>query len=190
MTNEECAHSELKPDSATIPSSLKHSDDPSLIPVLKDPSPPFYAIPSYEFHRPDGYYITTDKRSIDFKVVTQYLLHEAYWKDTRTPENILEGGQNSLTFSILKRQPGGDVFCGYGRLITDYATFAYLSDIFVLERERGKGLGKWIVAAMFRHPNLHNKKMRWLLFTGDAQGLYRPFGFEEYQANNLMYRYG
>jgi GNAT superfamily N-acetyltransferase len=63
-------------------------------------------------------------------------------------------------------------------VITDYATFAWLADVFVLDSERGRGLGKWLVEVILAHPELQGFR-RWVLATKDAQELYRRFGFIE-----------
>jgi GNAT superfamily N-acetyltransferase len=60
--------------------------------------------------------------------------------------------------------------------VTDYATFAYLCDVFVLEGHRGRGLSKWLVECMLADPEVQGLR-RWTLFTRDAQGLYARFGF-------------
>jgi GNAT superfamily N-acetyltransferase len=64
------------------------------------------------------------------------------------------------------------------RVISDCATFAYIADVFVDEAHRGKGLGKLLMQAMMRHPDLRGLR-RWSLATCDAHGLYRQFGFSE-----------
>ena len=81
--------------------------------------------------------------------------------------------ENSLPFGLYDN----DRQIGFARVITDYATFAYLADVFVLEDARGAGLGKWLVAAIISHPELQGLR-RWMLATRDAHGLYRAVGFE------------
>ena len=66
---------------------------------------------------------------------------------------------------------------GFGRVITDYATFAYIGDVFILEKYRGRGLAKWLVESMTAHPELQGLR-RWMLATRDAHGLYARFGFQ------------
>jgi GNAT superfamily N-acetyltransferase len=81
---------------------------------------------------------------------------------------------HSLAFGLYR----GEAQIGFARVVTDYATFAYLADVFVLPAERGKGLGRWLVATLLAHPALPGLR-RWLLGTRDAQGLYRRCGFTE-----------
>ena len=82
--------------------------------------------------------------------------------------------ENSLTFGLF----AGEVQVGFARVVTDYATFAYLADVFVLEDHRGRGLGKWLIEVVLSHPDLRRLR-RWMLATGDAHELYRKYGFAE-----------
>ena len=86
---------------------------------------------------------------------------------------------NSFCFGVYE----GDKQVGFGRLITDYATFAYFSDVFILEEYRGLGLAKWLVETMLQHPEVQGLR-RWLLVTKDAQELYRQFGFQEVKSSD------
>jgi len=61
-------------------------------------------------------------------------------------------------------------------VISDFATFAYLGDVFVLDAYHGRGLGKWMMESIMRHPSLQGLR-RWILLTRDAHGLYSQFGF-------------
>ncbi len=63
------------------------------------------------------------------------------------------------------------------RVVTDYATFAYLCDVFVLESHQGKGLGVWLMQCVIEHPELQGLR-RWHLLTRDAHTLYREVGFK------------
>lgn len=65
----------------------------------------------------------------------------------------------------------------FARVISDFATFAYLGDVFVIQEYRGRGLSKWLVDAILNHPDLQGLR-RFMLATLDAHGLYRQFGFE------------
>lgn len=65
---------------------------------------------------------------------------------------------------------------GYARVISDYATIAYLGDVYVLPEYRGKGLSKWLIATVMKHPELQQLR-RWILLTGDAHELYKKFGW-------------
>ncbi len=99
-------------------------------------------------------------------------LNDAYWARNRPTEVIDRSLENSLCFSAWD----GDEMIGFARVVTDYATFAWLCDVFVDEAHRGKGASRLLVQASAEHPQLQG--VRWLLGTRDAHGLYEKFGFE------------
>lgn len=115
--------------------------------------------------------ISTNRSRLDIEVVHGYLA-SSYWA-AGMPRDVLERGiENSLTFGIYHR----DQQVGFARVITDLATYAYLSDVFVLEGYRGQGLSKWLIECVLSHPDLQGLR-RFALFTRDAQGLYERYGF-------------
>ena len=65
---------------------------------------------------------------------------------------------------------------GFARIVTDYATFAWVADVFVVPEHRGRGLSKWLMEVIISHPQLQGFR-RWVLATKDAHGLYEQFGF-------------
>lgn len=78
---------------------------------------------------------------------------------------------------------------GFARVISDFATYAYLADVFIVPEERGKGLSKWLIQVIVDHPGLRGLR-RFVLATKDAHGLYAQFGFTEYaNPDRLMCRY-
>lgn len=137
------------------------------------------------WRRDDGFEVSTDKTRIDFEVVHGFL-SRIYWAENMPREVMARAIEGSICFSVF--DPAG-AQVGFGRVITDRATFAWLSDIFVLESYRGRGLAKWMVRLMQDHPDLQGLR-RWLLGTRDAQELYRSFGFKEVAAGNLMAKAG
>lgn len=121
-----------------------------------------------------GFVISTDPTRLDVERVFHYLAYESYWANGRTRAMIERSIAHSLAFGIYKdRQQVG--FC---RVVTDYATFAWLCDVFVLEPFRGLGLSKWMMEIVTLHPELQGVR-RWMLGTKDAQELYRQYGFTE-----------
>jgi GNAT superfamily N-acetyltransferase len=90
----------------------------------------------------DGYTISTDRSRLDLDAIHGYLTGEAYWS-LGLPRDVMERSfQNSLCFGLYG--PDG-AQAGFGRVVTDRATFAYLADVFVFAGHRGRGLGKWLV---------------------------------------------
>lgn len=124
--------------------------------------------------RQGEFVISTDSARVDVDVVQQFLSEESYWAQN-CPRSIVERMiQGSMTFGIYHEPSGAMV--GFARVITDRATFAYLSDVFVLSDWRGKGLSKWLMEVIWSHPDLQGQR-RWLLATRDAHGLYEQYGF-------------
>jgi len=123
-------------------------------------------------HRVGDYLISTDKSLLEIETVQQYLSGQSYWAKGRSRERTVRSIENSLCFGAYgpdKRQ------AGFARVVTDYATFAWICDVFVLDAHRGRGLGKALVEAIVAHPDLQGLK-RLLLITRDAHELYRRHG--------------
>jgi len=116
--------------------------------------------------------ITTDYSKIDIESVYT-LLSKSYWANSRKKEVIIKSLQNSLCFSMFHKNKQ----IGLVRVITDYATFAYLCDVIIDEEYRHNGLGKWYLDCVFKYPGLENLR-RWCLITRDAHKFYKNFGFK------------
>ena len=115
--------------------------------------------------------ISSDRSLIDLWVVHSFLT-ESYWAKGVSEEIVQRSIENSICLGAYK--DGEQV--GFARAVTDRATFAFLADVFVIESERGNGVGKMLVEAALNHPELRELR-RWLLATDDAHGLYERFGF-------------
>ena len=90
-----------------------------------------------------------------------------------------EVGEKSPLLAKLARNGAPQV--GFARVITDFATVAYLGDVFVLEAYRGRGLSKWMMECIMQHSSLQGLR-RWILLTQDAHGLYAKSGFTALRA--------
>jgi GNAT superfamily N-acetyltransferase len=121
-----------------------------------------------------GFTISTDKELLDFDIIHKYLATESYWGIGMPVQKLEKAIENSLCFGIYK----ADAQAGFARVVTDMSTFAYLCDVFVLEKHRGLGLSKWLLQTIMAYPGLQGLR-RWSLATADAHGLYRQFGFTE-----------
>jgi|SRR2546425_10932892 len=119
------------------------------------------------------YIISTDKRRLDLSVVHGFLT-ASYWAAGIPLEIVKKSIEHSLSFGVYK----GDKQVGFARVITDYATFAYIGDVFILEDYRGQGLSQWLMQVIADYPELQGLR-RWLLLTRDAHGLYKKTGFVE-----------
>ena len=120
----------------------------------------------------DDYVISTDKSKLDLSLIHSFLSTQAYWSLNIPFAIVKRSVENSLCFGVY--QGGRQV--GFARIITDYATIAYLGDVFILTEHRGKGLSKRLVGEIMTHPDLQGLR-RWMLLTSDAHGLYRQYGW-------------
>ncbi|MDQ3321216.1 MAG: GNAT family N-acetyltransferase [Acidobacteriota bacterium] len=116
--------------------------------------------------------ISTDRNRLQIGAIHKFLSEESYWAQERTLEQTTRAIKNSLPFGVYK----GENLVGFARVVTDYATFAYLGDVFILEEFRGKGLSRRLMGTILAHPDLQNFR-RWILATRDAHALYEKSGF-------------
>jgi GNAT superfamily N-acetyltransferase len=116
-------------------------------------------------------FVSSDKTKLDLELICTFL-SSAYWSSNRSTDSILKSLEHSLCFGLYHH----DKQIGMARVITDYATFAYLCDVFVLKDYRGRGLGKLLMQTVLEYPDLTLLR-RFMLATKDAHGLYSQFGF-------------
>lgn len=105
--------------------------------------------------------------------VIHEFLTNCYWAKGIPRDVVARSIEHSLCFGIYHRSEGQ---VGFARVISDFATIAYLGDVFVLEAHRAHGLSKWLMECIMQHPALQGLR-RWILLTRDAHGLYSQFGF-------------
>ena len=126
---------------------------------------------THEWHNGE-YTISDDRARLDVDAIHKFLSEESYWAKERTREQTMLAIKNSLPFGVYK----GENLIGFARVVTDYATFAYLGDVFILEEFRGQGLSLWLMETIVNHPDLQGFR-RWILATRDAHALYEKFDF-------------
>lgn len=136
--------------------------------------------------RRDGYLLSTERALIDAGAVHAYL-RRSYWSPGIRREIVERAMAGSLCYAVHDERASPRALAGFGRVITDGATFAYICDVFVLENHRGRGLSKWLVETMLANPGLARVR-RWLLATRDAHGLYARFGFMPVPGERWMER--
>lgn len=137
----------------------------------------------YEAHE-NGFTISTDKSKLDIAVIHDYLSAHSYWAKDIPFEKVERSISFSFCFGVYKQNEQ----VGFARLITDYTTYAYLADVFILPPYRGLGLSKWLMAFITANPEVQGLR-RWVLATQDAHGLYARYGFEPYdKPERLMQR--
>ncbi|MDQ3805710.1 MAG: GNAT family N-acetyltransferase [Acidobacteriota bacterium] len=127
--------------------------------------------------------MSTERERLDLSVIHRFISVESYWGKGRPPEVMRKAVENSLPFGVYR----GDELVGFARVVTDYATFAWLADVFVVEEHRGRGLSKWLMEVILSHPRLQGFR-HWVLATKDAHELYRRFGFKVVGERRRYYR--
>lgn len=120
----------------------------------------------------DNYCISTDRSKLDMSVIHGFL-SKSYWAEDIPVEIVKRSIENSLCFGVYN----GTKQVGFARVISDYTTFAYLGDVFIIESERGKGLSKWLMECILKHKQLQGLR-NFSLLTRDAHSLYAQYGFE------------
>lgn len=128
-----------------------------------------------EVHRGD-YWISTDRNRLDIDSIHQFLANKSYWSKDIPYSIVNKAVSKSLCFGVFM----DDEQIGFARVVSDYVTFAWLADVYILEEFRGMGLGKWMLEFIMSHPDLQSLR-RWMLATRDAQGLYARYGFKPIQ---------
>jgi GNAT superfamily N-acetyltransferase len=125
------------------------------------------------FERRRGeFVVSTDAARLDLDVIHGFLTN-CYWAKGIPRAIVTRSIEHSLCFGVYD---GSGEQVGFARVISDFATYAYIADVFVLESRRGQGLGKLLMEGITQHPNLQGLR-RWNLTTLDAHGLYAQFGF-------------
>ncbi|SRR5581483_8247487 len=119
-------------------------------------------------------WVTTDKSKLDVEMIHAFLSRDAYWSLGIPRELVEKAIAGSLCFAVFDDE---NRQAGFARVITDYASFAYLADVFVLPSRRGQGLSKLLMKAIREHEELQVVR-RWMLVTRDAHRLYEQFGFQ------------
>jgi GNAT superfamily N-acetyltransferase len=146
--------------------------------------------------------ISTDRGRLDLDVIYEFLTN-CYWAKGIPREVVARSIEHSLCFGIYDESQkktaclanderhgasGAEsergVQVGFARVVSDFATVAYVGDVFVLESHRGRGLSKWMMECIVQHPALQNLR-RWILLTRDAHGLYQQVGFTPVAAPEL-----
>jgi len=127
-----------------------------------------------DFFLAKGFLVSTDKSLLDIPFIHHFLDKESYWAKGIPVERLETAINNAVCFGIYHHNKQ----IGFARVITDFAVFAYLADVFITPAYRKQSLSKWLVQSILQHPELQHLK-RWLLATVDAHGLYQQFGFEK-----------
>ena len=162
--------------------------DPALRPeVAFSPAAATRALPRPELVEKSfgPFTLSTDPGRLQFEYIYRFLSEDAYWAKGLTREQLRHAMQHSLCVGAYL----GSEQVGFARVVSDGARFSYLGDVFVDGEQRGRGLGKAIVAFTLDQPAVRDS-VRWLLGTHDAHTLYERFGFVRAPASRYMLRMG
>jgi GNAT superfamily N-acetyltransferase len=129
------------------------------------------ASPIVEYHRGE-FLVSTDPARLDLDVIHNFLTN-CYWAKGVPRDTVARSIEHALCFGVYD---GRGAQVAFARVISDFATVAYIGDVFVLESHRGHGLGKWMMQSIMEHPSLQGLR-RWILTTRDAHRLYSQMGF-------------
>jgi Acetyltransferases len=121
--------------------------------------------------RRGGLTLSTDRSRLQLEAVLEWL-HDSHWGAAVTRQILERAVANSVCVAVYE----GDAQLAFARVVTDLATYAYLTDVIVAPHARGRGLGSWMVETILTHPDLQGLR-RVTLLTRDAQTLYEKFGF-------------
>ena len=127
------------------------------------------------------FYVSTDKSKLDLNVITNFL-NQSYWAKGRSQDTIERSIANSLCFGVYSDEKE---HVGFARVVSDFAVFAWVMDLFIIEEYRKKGLSKLLLTEIMAHPQLQNLQ-RWGLGTADAHGLYEQFGFKKLSKPEIL----
>jgi GNAT superfamily N-acetyltransferase len=122
--------------------------------------------------RRGAFVVSTDPARLDLDVIHGFLT-SCYWAKGIPRELVARSIQHSLCFGVYD---GSGAQVAFARVVSDFATVAYLGDVFVVESHRGRGVSTFMMECIMRYPSLHHLR-RWILLTRDAHGLYKKFGF-------------
>jgi len=133
----------------------------------------------FDYQKPP-FTISTDPARLDLDVIHGFLYH-CYWSPGIPRELVAQAINHSLNFGLYEEKQQ----IGFARVVSDYTSFAYLADVFVLPSHRGHGLGVWLIECIIDCPALQSIRS-FTLATRDAHGLYRKFGFEAADERRYM----
>jgi len=125
-------------------------------------------------HNTSNFFITTEPEQIDIDFVHNYLSNESYWARGRSRDTVERSVNNSLCFGVFRKteaQPENTQI-GFARVVTDYATFGWICDVFIDSKYRGQSLG---VETICSHSTVLDLNLM-LLATSDAHELYKNSG--------------
>ena len=130
------------------------------------------------------YFLSTDKAKLNLDVIHNFL-YTCYWCKGIPVDSLERSVERSLCFGVYRAEPLSQV--GFARVVTDYATFMHVADVFSVDEHRGQGLGIALIDYSVNHPDLHGIRT-WTLLNAEAHGLYEKVSFEDSRSGRFMQR--
>ena len=129
--------------------------------------------------------ISDDKALLDITSIHRFLSEESTWAVGISRATVDKAIRNSLCLGAYEN----DRQVGFARVVTDSATYGYLSDVFTIGSHRGRGISRMLVEAILAHPDLQGLR-RFTLVSTTASGLYEKFGWTGlHRPDSYMERY-
>lgn len=125
--------------------------------------------------------ISTDKSLLDIDLIHRFLSTESTWAIGISKALVEHSIANSLCFAAYEN----DQQIGFARVVSDFATFAYLMDVFILPEHQGKGHSLQLMQTIMAYPKLQGLR-RFMLASANARGLYQRFGFQQLGKPEIM----
>jgi GNAT superfamily N-acetyltransferase len=116
--------------------------------------------------------LSCERARLDVPMIHRFLSEESAWAAGISLALVQKAIDNSLCFGAYD----GSRQVGFARVVTDYATFGYLCDVFVSTAERGRGISRLLVDAVLAHPDLQGLR-RFTLVSTSARDLYAQYGW-------------
>ena len=126
--------------------------------------------------------IATDPATTDIDAVCDFL-QTAYWAHDVSRADLVQSIRAALVYNLIDENDGAQI--GFARVVTDGSRIGWLSDVYVLDAYRGRGLGKWLVGTVMADPRVAGLR-RMVLATDDAHALYRQYGWSDAPPGRYM----
>ncbi len=127
------------------------------------------------------YQIKQGWEHMDITSIHDFLSRESYWAKNIPLQTVETALKASFCVGVFEEERQ----VGFARLVTDYATFAYLADVYVTVAYRGQGLSKMLMKYIMEVPFIKHLR-RVMLATSDAHLLYKQFGFDAPQNSSVF----
>lgn len=128
-------------------------------------------------------YISTNKKLLNIKRIHD-LLKDCEWCKNIPIEYVERCIKHSLCFGVYNKDMKDII--GFGRVISDYTTYAYIGDIVIDPLYRRQGLATQLTHYILNYPKLKGIR-RWTLVAMDeSKAIYEKSGFNLVNPTNNM----